>query len=104
MPPKKVLDLIELLEKVRLRPRPFLGELSAVNYFLAGVRCACIVFGLRIKEGVYHQLMNSRGWDFAGVMLSFRALKFNFNLSDEECVEEILDLEISAWRKSYDIF
>jgi hypothetical protein len=92
--------IIKLLERVRLKPRMYLKDVTADNLaiFLAGFSLALDVVEPDIVEGVLSiDVARERGHVIScgGIKIGLR----NEGLNEEQIVDEWLTIEIEAWRR-----
>jgi hypothetical protein len=97
-------QLLGMLERLRTRTGMYIGQpnVEALIHFLHGFRAGCYVAGLAIEytpESAYHTILQARGWTFSAG-LPIEEMR-NSGLSGTAIIDELITLEMAAWRATY---
>ncbi|KAB2903001.1 MAG: hypothetical protein F9K27_14595 [Anaerolineae bacterium] len=96
-----VQKIIETLSIIRLRPKMYFRNVGELKAMLAGFNMACGLFGYPSGfDDAYRQAVVERGWKWLPAAGVLPALIEN-GLDDDSIVEELLTIEIEAWKKRY---
>jgi|RhiMetdeSRZDD1v2_1073273.scaffolds.fasta_scaffold157749_2 hypothetical protein len=100
--PTGIPEMIRTLEFVKEKPHMFVADnpVTSMECFLFGFRSGCYantdINSLKHKNTI-DEVTIERGWHFSPVPVSIEMRKRG--LSDEEIIEELLTIEIEAWRR-----
>ncbi len=96
-------SVIDALMQIQRTPLNYFGYPSHVVPFVLGFRTMASIVGLSVDTNIYLQVVRARGWKFRDVAewISWERLKQQTNLDDKSIVDELLAIEVEAWRKTY---
>lgn len=98
---EKIEEIIEQLESIKKRPAMFLGkpdDVDAITHFLNGYHAAIFMIkGERIPIlDDYKKIREQRGWEWNATSVA-REMKEK-SIPDKEIVQELITIEIEAWK------
>jgi hypothetical protein len=73
-------------------------EIATVESYLHGLKTGCAFGGLRVSRDIYKAAAAARGWKIrpAGIVRQMRAK----NLDNEAVIQELIAVEIKAFRRA----
>jgi hypothetical protein len=98
--------LVRVLEAARKHPGMYFGEpnVEVLQGFLHGVRVGAGLVDYRIThtpDSPFHTLVEARGWPYSARSPAFAMRERG--LSEQEIVDELLQIEILAWKATYNL-
>jgi hypothetical protein len=102
--------IITVLIGLKERPFLYLGQLHrqsflGVDSFLSGLNMIAHVIdpGIGHADNSYRAVVRERGWD-DGTTKGAVHLMFDRGMSEAAIIEELIDIELEAWKRRYALF